>query len=74
MVDSDDEDSEDGEIGIDDSDESEKQERTVTLQEATTFMVENFDLADRGRGASNLTRSKTAKRIRGMLQTFIVAG
>lgn len=58
----------------DESDDSEKEEKTVTLQEATAFMVDNFDLADRGRGASNLTRSRTAKRVRGMLQTFVVAG
>ena len=67
-------DSEGAESGSESSDDTAKEEKTVTLAETATFMVENFDLADRGRGAANLTRSKVAKRVRGMLGTFVIAG
>lgn len=57
-----------------DSDEVVKVEKTVTLMEFAAFLMSDFDLTDYTRGATNLLRSATRKRVLKCLEIYLVVG
>ena len=57
-----------------DSEDEEKEQVTLTKEELVGYILNHFDLADYVRGGHHLTKTKTARRVAHMVDTFVVQG